>query len=74
VHPATAAATWCATGSPGWVPAAGDRVGIVGVPRLADRAVDRELDGDGDGDRDAGVRLVFAGSEADPLSITRLAG
>jgi hypothetical protein len=67
VQPAAAAGVWCSLGSAGWKPAAGERVGVVGVPRAADAAIDRELEGEGE------VRLVFAGSEVDPLFITRLA-
>jgi hypothetical protein len=67
VQPAAAASVWCSLGGDGWAPAAGDRVGVVGVPRASDVAIDRELGGDVE------VRLVFAGSEADPLYITRLA-
>ena len=65
VQPASAAGIWSADGATLAAVAAGDRVDVVGVARHADPRIDRELAGD-----DA-ARLVFAGSEANPLFIVR---
>ncbi|MCA1663712.1 MAG: hypothetical protein LC659_05505 [Myxococcales bacterium] len=65
VQPASAAGVWASDGSALESVAAGDHVDVVGVARLPDPAVDRELAGDGA--REA--RLVFAGSEAEPLFV-----
>jgi len=70
VQPASATAIWCERGDGANEPhvqlAHGDRVIVAGVARAADAAIDRELDG-------SDVRLVFAGSEVDPLYIARVA-
>jgi hypothetical protein len=66
VQPAQAAAVWRANDEQPFVPAPGDRVAVVGVPRLPDPAVDRELR------ERTEARLVFAGGEAHPLFIVRL--
>lgn len=63
VQPASAAAIWSADGVALDGVAAGDRVEVVGVARAPHPAIDRELQG--------GERLVFAGSEAQPLFIIR---
>jgi hypothetical protein len=64
VQPASAAGIWSADGSTLAAVAPGDRVDVVGVARRPDPRVDRELAG-------SEARLVFAGSEANPLFIVR---
>lgn len=69
VQPAAASAVWCGVDGSDCAVAAGDHVAIVGVARAADPRIDRELDRPGGA---ATARLVFAGSEAEPLFIVRL--
>jgi hypothetical protein len=65
VQPASAAGVWLSDGVEAGALAGGDRVDVVGVARAANRAIDRELAAHAD------TRLVFAGSEAQPLFIIR---
>ena len=66
VQPAAAAAVWCGRDGGDCALAAGDRVAVVGVARAADPRIDREIDAE------RPARVVFAGSEAEPLFIVRL--
>ena len=66
VQPANAAAVWCGRDGGDCALAAGDRVSVVGVARAADPRIDREIDAT------RPARVVFAGSEAEPLYIVRL--
>jgi hypothetical protein len=66
VQPAAAAAVWCSQGGADCALAAGDHVAIVGVARAADPRIDREIGAAHP------ARVVFAGSEAEPLFIVRL--
>ncbi|HEX4456697.1 MAG TPA: hypothetical protein VIA18_01930 [Polyangia bacterium] len=67
VQPAAAAAVWCGKSGGDCALLAGDRVAVIGVARAADPRIDREIDAT------RPARLVFAGSEAEPLFIVRLA-
>lgn len=73
VQPAAASAVWCGVDGRDCALAAGDHVAIVGVARAADPRIDRELDRPGDTALGTAARVVFAGSEAEPLFIVRLA-
>ena len=62
VQPASAAGIYASDGSPAARPGDGTRVDVCGVARAVDAALDREV-------ADGAVRLVFAGSERDPLFV-----
>jgi hypothetical protein len=62
VQPASAAGIYASDGSPAARPGAGARVDVCGVARAVDAALDREL-------AHGAARLVFAGSERDPLFV-----